>query len=676
MIVNRLTRTWTLWMLGALIVAGLAFALTPGTPAQTKKTDPKTKEKESSGDKEKGKETPKKEAKAKPLPATFPARKDFIDPAHGGSEYVALIDQSIRKGWKDNKVHPSERCSDHEFIRRASLDIIGRIPTVEEITAYMKQPESKRRSWLINAMLDGKEYGYGTEYAQNSANLWTIMLITRSGSNQHHKDQLNSWLYDQFKGEATASSSSSSPEESTQPKDKDKGKKPKTTESTGGTKPASKSKDADWAEIARALIAGDGPTNKNAAVNYLLHNLGDEIKQDNNKNGRWDMVPATSRTTRIFLGIRTQCVQCHDHPFNGEWGQHHFWGVNAFLRQVDSISSITNQSGRPNPDATKKKKKGMTGQVEFTLKDRKEYNSNGLIGFERRNTLYLFTDPSFLDGKKIPKDFKGTRREALGGFITGSPWFAKAYVNRTWAHFFGKSFTKDNADDFGEHNPVSHPELLEKLAEDWATKYKHNPKALIRWICNSEAYGLSSRANEWNDKVDDETLFARMLLKPLSPEVMYASVIVASHPDWHTMSSEKKNDLLGGGEKWYEQLVRNFGNDEGEEGVYTGTVVQALLLMNGQETNKALTDKAGTVQKVIDRRGASMKSLPFAIDDMFLHALSRYPSPKEKQDLMSPNMYNFRKGSSAGGNQQQFWTNYYQDVFWALLNSNEFILNH
>src|SRR5207244_3849895 len=114
----------------------------------------------------------------------------------------------------------------------------------------------------------------------------------------------------------------------------------------------------------------------------------------------------------------------------------------------------------------KKKVKGVKGDQEYTLTDNKDFNKSGLVGFERRNAVLFFTDASFLDGKKVPKDFKGTRRERLADAVTSSPWFAKAFVNRTWGHFFGISFTKGPVDDFHEQNPVSHPELLDKLAED------------------------------------------------------------------------------------------------------------------------------------------------------------------------------------------------------------------
>ena len=657
--------------MGALVLGGFVFALAHDSAAQTEKTDPKTKVKDKSG-------TTKKEAKVEPPPAKFPARKDVVEPGFGGAEHVALIDEQITKGWKDNKSFPSDRCTDHEFIRRASLDIVGRIPTVEEINAFMKHSEPTRRSWLINAMLDGKEYGEGYEYAENFANLWTTHLMTRSGSGRHYQSQMRDWLLYQFKD------GDEPPVVSEEPATSSSAKETKDKKETKTAKPKKQATHPDWSKTAYQLIAGKGDTNRNAAVNYVLHNLGEEIKVEQNKNGKWDMIPATSRTTRLFLGIRTQCVQCHDHPFNGEWKQDHFWGINAFLRQSDS-------NGRP-AMMMAKKKKGMKGNQEFTLSDNKAFNSTGLIGFETRKAILFFTDPSFLDGQKIPEDFKGTRREALAKFTIASPWFAKAHVNRVWGHFFGTSFLRGPVDDFHEQNPVSHPELLDKLAADWSKNYGHNPKTLIRWICNSQAYGLSSRANKWNDKTEDETLFARMLLKPITPEQLFASVTIATHARWQSFSRDKKDKILSleqdvNGKdsqagKWNKKLTDNFGNDEGEEGSYTGTVVQALLMMNGQEINTMIADKdEGTAEHVSKKRGASIKSLQFAIQDMYMHVLNRPATDKEVKDYMHESMYNFRRkpGTPAPNPMSHppaFWTTYYQDIMWALLNSNEFILNH
>lgn len=624
MTTNRIGRRLLLWV-GGLVIVGFVFALVADSPAQPK--DPKGK---TDAKKKTDKDGPPKKDKLEPPPTNFPSRVDAIDPSQGGVQHVTFIDDEILKGWKGNRTFPSERCSDHEFLRRASLDIIGRIPTVEEIDRYMGHAEKNRRSWAINAMLDGKEYGYGAEYAQNFANIWTVHLMTRSGSGKHYQAQMNDWLYNQFKGE-----------EKSPP---------------------------DWSKTAYQLIAAAGKTNDKQAVNFLLHNMGDEFKQDTGKNGKWDMVPATSRTTRLFLGIRTQCVQCHDHPFNGEWKQEHFWGINAFLRQVD-----TTPGGRPNPALGGKKKKGEVPNIEFTLGDSKSMNAGGLVPFERRNNVLLFADPSFLDGKKIPKNFTGTRREALAKFVTTSPYFSKAFVNRSWNHFFGKSFTRDAVDDFHEQHQISHPALLDHMATEWSTKYAHNPKVLVRWICNSQAYGLSSKANKWNDQTDHEVLFARMLLKPMSPEQMFESMMIASQ----SRLGSNKEEKLAAKEKWLEKLVVNFGNDEGEEGTFSGTVVQALLLMNGQDINNAITDKKdGAVSAIVAKRGASYASLPVAVRDMYRMTINREPTPREIEDYKSQKFFAFRPGSKTTPTTPEFWRAYYEDIMWALLNSNEFILNH
>jgi Protein of unknown function (DUF1553) len=295
------------------------------------------------------------------------------------------------------------------------------------------------------------------------------------------------------------------------------------------------------------------------------------------------------------------------------------------------------------------------------------------VPYERRNTVLLFVDPSFLDGKKIPKDFKGTRREALAKFVTTSPYFAKAFVNRSWNHFFGKSFTRDAVDDFHEQHQVSHPELLEYMAKEWSTNYAHNPKVLVRWICNSQAYGLSSKANKWNDQTDHEVLFARMLLKPMNPEQMFESMMIATQ----SRLGSNKEDKLAAKEKWLEKLVVNFGNDEGEEGTFSGTVVQALLLMNGQDINNAISDKKdGAVSAIVQKRTASYAGLPMAVNDMYLATINRPPTKHEIDDYKSQKFFAFRPGTKTTPTTPEFWRAYYEDIMWALLNSNEFILNH
>ena len=632
-------RCWGFAVMAAAMF-GLMAAFSGATVAQDKKAEKAktTKETKEAGD---GDEKPSK-TEDEPEPkdmknfkVTVPKRVDKLLADRGGVDIITMIDEQVADGWVKNKIQPAERCSDYTFVRRAHLDLIGRIPTTEEISKFMRDPAEKRRALLIERLIgelgtEAERRQYGDEFGLNFGNMWTTMLLTRSGSQKAYQGQIRDWMAEQFIG--------------------------------------GKDTPPDWAKTVHALISASGQTNENPAVNYILHHLGDEIKENTAENGKWDAVPVTSRTTRLFLGVRTQCVQCHDHPFNGEWGQKHFWQINAFMRQIEP-------SGRPSMMAAKAKKGAKIGVQQYTLKDNPLYNSDGIVSYERRNGLVLYASPIFLDGRKMPKSAStgGSRRTELATFVTTSPYFAKSFINRTWGHFFGKSFTKDAVDDFGEHNPESLPELLTNMAETWSKKYQHNPKTLIRWICNSQAYGLESKANKHNSKSEDEVFFARMLLKPMNPEQLFDSLMTATQAGFAKEKEERKALR----ETWLNLLVQNFGNDEGEEGSFTGTVVQALLLMNGQDINKAIQDQQqGTVAAVLRKKRFTPNTARESIKDLYLAALSREPSEQEYARLLSPKMWQFRPQANVNVNSPQFWTNYYQDIFWSLVNSNEFILNH
>ena len=611
-------RHWLSLTAGSLVILGMAAAFAPDLPAQTKKTDVK-------------KVDPKKTDKVE-APKETKAVEDVLATRGGGAEQVALINETLATAWKENKITPSDRCTDYEFIRRASLDIIGRIAKLSEIDVFFKDSAETRRSKLIERLLTE----HAEEYAHNWANMWTNLLMTRAGTPKLYQLQMREWLTDML------------------------------LEKRESEKSDKLSYIPDWSKIVAELVSAQGETNENGAVNFVLAHLGDPITQDTAANGKFEMVPVTSRTTRLFLGLRTQCVQCHDHPFNGEWGQHHFWGINAFFRQVDP-------DGRPTMMMNNQKGKG---QQKFTVRDNPNLNVKALVPYERRSGVLLYTDPTFLDGKKMPaiKDpSKSNRRAELAKFIVTSPYFSKAAVNRMWGHFFGRSLTKDGVDDFGEHNPVAHPELFEKLSEDWAKKYNHNPKDLIRWICNSKAYGLASVANSTNDKPEDEAFFSRMLLKALSPEQLFDSLMTATQAKAGA-EKESKAELR---EQWLNKLIVNFGDDEGNEGSFNGTVVQALMLMNGQDINTAIMDKEhGTAARVMKRFPPSNAAMATkAMDELFKAALNRPPTDAEVKKVMSREVFGFNRIPTQS-NTAAFWTAYYQDVFWALLNSNEFILNH
>jgi hypothetical protein len=527
----------------------------------------------------------------------------------GDAEPVLNINKRLAEKWKDKKVTPSARASDFEFIRRASLDIIGRIATLKEIDVFLRDPESSRRALLIDRLLQTNEY------AQNWANVWTVWLMTRSGSTDGarslYHEQMHKWLHDFLKKEG-----------------------------------------ASHKEMVSELLTATGKTNQNGAVNYILAHLGESSpRSEEVKEGRYTMIPVTSRSTRLFLGIQTQCAQCHDHPFNKEILQRHFWGVNAFFRQVET------PRGRP-PAADGNR---MTTPVVLELRDDPSLNPKGLVFYEQRNGQLFATRGNFKvdhrdEGRLTASD--GNRRQELARYVTESPYFAKAYVNRLWMHFFGRGFTNP-VDDFHADNEPSHPELLTELAKEFE-HYGHDPRRLIRWICNSDAYNLSSVASKNNAKEDAEPLFSRMLLKALTPEQLFESLMVATQAQ-RFQSKENR-------QRWMNNLTTNFGDDEGNEVTFNGTVVQALMMMNGADLNEAICSRdQGTVVTAVATRKGNLAGI---LDQLYKATLNRPPTVKEAAKVLG--IYRTAPVRGMQRDALSFW----QDLFWALLNSNEFMLNH
>lgn len=517
-----------------------------------------------------------------------------------------FINEQLRATWNKNGLKKASPASEFEFVRRVYLDLIGRIPRPDEIQVYLNKGRGGR-AWLINQLLN--DASYTTEYARNWANLWTVWLLTRTGNNLFH-DQMHLWLTEKFE------------------------------------------KNAPFKEIVSELITAKGKNNDNGAVNYIISHLGETNPGDKRKDeGHFEVVPITSRTTRLFLGMQTQCVQCHNHPFNPDWKQNSFWGVNVFFRQVKPTLGESDVIYNPAARA-----QNRLGPPVVKLDDDTSRNPEGVVYFEKRDGVLLPTGAKFLDNRKLEPGSSASRREQLAGFVTTHENFAKAYVNRIWGHLFGRGLNEQPAvDDFGEHNKVVHPELLEKLAKDF-DYFGSDPKQLLAWICNSDAYQLTSAANSTNDKPEKDVFFSRMLLKNMSPEQLFESLVTATGADSSPETNKQRKE-------WMQKLAVNFGDDEGNEVAFNGTIIQALMLMNGREINQQiLKNQNGTVQKAFKKTKGNKGRM---IQELYMAALSRQPTAA---DIAAIN----KVANKYSGLDETF----YADVFWALLNSNEFILNH
>jgi hypothetical protein len=589
-------------VLGGVLVAGglLALAAMPG-PARGGPKDPPARDSGGKG-------------AAKPAP--MPEFHHSVDPKTPAAAEVAdavkLINDKLEAGWAQNKITPSRFVDDYEFIRRASLDIIGRVAKPEEVREYLRDPAELRRSRLINRLLASDEY------PAHWANLWSNWLLGRSGpfGRNLYKEQMTSWLKERF----------------------------------ALNKP--------YHEIVRELLTASGKNTENGAVNFILAHVGENIPpQRRAEEGQFEMVPVTARVTRLFLGVQVQCAQCHDHPFQANIKQEHFWGINAYLRQVTRVGNLAmNANVTPGP---------------LELRDNPNACREANVFFEKRNGVILTQRAEFLPsgeekhGKRLDAAKVGVeRREVLAGALIDHENFPRAVVNRVWGVFFGRGFVNP-VDDFNDNNQPSNPELLGELGSR-LKNYNYDLKKLIRWVCHSKAYNLSCVANKTNDKPEHEPLFSRLVIKSMTPEQLFESLMVATRAE-AAESKDKKRELR---DRWLRNLISNFGDDEGNEVNFNGTVVQALLMMNGQEINEAINRKDKGTLAVAFKRGRGTLGI---INELYLAALNRPPTPYEVQRIQSS--FQMRSPVAVHKDYQDPVARF-EDLFWALLNSNEFILNH
>jgi Protein of unknown function (DUF1553)/Protein of unknown function (DUF1549) len=502
---------------------------------------------------------------------------------------AAFIDRLIEESWKTAGVKPSKQAADDEFLRRAYLDLLGRIPNVQEARAFLLTREKDKREKLVTYLLDHPDF------PKNFATQWSVLLIGRGNQGRTvDRASLTNWLRKQF------------------------------------------SSDRPWNEIVHELVSSTGSNKENGAVNYVLAHL------------EFEAVPLTSRTTRLFLGQQIQCTQCHDHPSN-DWKQADFWGINAFFQGMK---------------AEEVRKADATGLERIDHTDLRDEPTDNYVRFDRRNGLVGVAFPRFLDGRKISQGTDVVRRAELGKLIAdpNNAMLGKAFVNRLWTHFFGRGFVNP-VDDFGPHNPPSHPELLDKLADEFK-KSGYDVKQLCRWIMDSRAYQLSSVSAKTKGGDKDDGLFSQMQLKPMSPEQLFDSLLTATMAHRAGAAGEDGNKRR---DAWMRQFLFAFANDEAEESTsFQGTIPQALMMMNGELMQTALSCKPGSfLAEVADQAQRQSRSPEIhMVDSIYLAALSRHPSAKE--------MARAREYLESYPDSLQVL----QDLFWALLNSNEFVLNH
>jgi len=395
-------------------------------------------------------------------------------------------------------------------------------------------------------------------------------------------------------------------------------------------------KNRAWSDIVTDLLTAEGHHIDNGAANYLLSHLND------------GQVPATAISAKLFLGRQVQCTQCHNHPFN-EWKQDAFWEFNSFFKQAEKVEhrKYDDKTGRM-----------VFDYMELIVKNDVEEG----VFFETRNALMKVAYPRY-HGIDVDREPSTNRRKELAKLILQGEHteVAEAMVNRMWSQFFGYGFVKP-VDDMGPHNAPSHPAALERLTKEFV-KSGYDMKQLVRWICNTEAYSLTSKFNDKNQKdnpsAGEPQLFSHLYVKSMNVEQLYDSLLIATNADKAGTGSDDK--VNANRQQWLRRFVVAFGTDENDESTsFDGTIPQALMMMNGELVQKALKGETGSrLHKIINGKG----SPNLKIRQLYLVSLCRQPSRAEitKAEVVL-------RGAKTP-------LEAYQDLYWALLNSNEFIFN-
>jgi hypothetical protein len=500
----------------------------------------------------------------------LPADLQYTAPEITGN----YIDELVGAKLKKLRILPSEICTDEEFLRRVTIDITGQLPTEDEYRAFMADGSADKRTRLIDRLLERKEF------SEIWAMKWAELLMIKSSNQVSYKSMFlyYNWLTDKVANNV--------------PLD----------------------------QMVYELLSASGGTFSEPATNYY------QIERDTLKTAE--------NVAQVFMGIRTQCAQCHNHPFD-RWTMDDYYGFAAFFSQI----------GRKNGE---------------DYRETIIYNRGG--GDIRHPVGNRVMAPKFLGGET--PDVKGMdRREVMAKWLTSpeNPYFATSVANRVWAHFMGKGIV-DEVDDIRVSNPPSNPELFQKLG-DKLVEYNYDFKQLVRDICNSNAYQRSCERNESN--ADDELNFAHATVRRVPAEMMLDCI------NQVTNTQEKFRGLPLGARavqiadgRTSTYFLTTFGRAKREtvcacESSTDPTLSQALHMMNGSTVQGKIA-QGGVVKQLLSED----KTPEEVIDSIYIRALSRMPSAEEKARLM---------GVVADAGNPQVGL---EDVFWAVLNSREFVFNH
>lgn len=482
----------------------------------------------------------------------------------------AVIDKHIEAAWKEHNVTPSPLAGDAEFLRRVSLDLVGQIPSYDQLTAFVADKSPNKRQEVVDRLLAEPRF------ASHQAQVWDLAYFGRAeGSLLRERPGFLKWMEKQF------------------------------------------ADNVPYDQWARALLKAEGST-YNDGTSLLLA-----------KTAR-DPLDTTVSITRLFLGMQLQCARCHDHPYD-DFTQRDFYGVAAFYTRVEPVSMGSKDGiydyviGEKNTGelmftgAAADQKPGDEGQP---------ITPKFLFGDELQEPAPPkdVNDPRNFPNNKLPPQPAFSRKNALADWITkaDNPYFAKAVANRVWGQFMGRGLAHP-VDNLSEDNPASHPELLEELGKQMVA-HDFDLKWYIREIVNTRAYQRSALGES------TETVapwYERGRIRPLAAEELFDSIAVALDLEGAIQADKKGGEAMQKDlDNIRRNVIRTFGEPLNGTGMYQGNMFENLFLNNDGYFDFALRRRTGNL---LDQVLASEADVSERIDLMFQHILSRKANPAEQE---------------------------------------------
>jgi hypothetical protein len=375
-------------------------------------------------------------------------------------------------------------------------------------------------------------------------------------------------------------------------------------------------------QFVKALVVGNGSSLQNPAVTFTVNRL-----------------PKAELVPQLFLGVRMECAQCHDHPFD-VWKQSDYQALQHFFLDLASKEGAGDTHGREIGNFVAPEK---------------------FLPWEHGKTVSL----RLLDGNTVEVPVQRNRREVLADWLfdAAKQQTARAIVNRTWGKLLGRGIV-DPVDDMRFSNPPVNAPLLDALADDFIA-HEYDFKHLVRTILNSRTYQLSSLPNPSNAR--EEMNFSHARLRRLSGEQLFDAIVQVTG-----VSEELRTTPLGfravqipteySGSRFLSMFGRPNQRMSPCECIrsHEVTLPQVLHLLNGETIGGKLRAQGSTLNRLLAAKPTDAR----LVEDLYLAVLSRLPSDHEQ--TIGQTFLRNADDQSQGA----------EDLMWSLLTSQEFFFNH